>query len=68
LAYGSALWSFNYIVAAPKLDLFPPPWEDRPGRPPVMLAANALYGVVTAVLVERFEDRPRQVAGARASS
>ena len=48
LGFGSALWAFNYIVAAPALDLFPPPWKDRPGRPPVMLAANALFGLVTA--------------------
>ena len=48
LGFGATLWAFNYIVAAPALDLFPPPWKDRPGRPPVMLAANALFGLVTA--------------------
>ncbi|MEO5885676.1 MAG: hypothetical protein ABIQ58_09210 [Candidatus Limnocylindrales bacterium] len=53
LGFGSALWGCNYVVAAPWLDLFPPPWEDRPGRPPVMLTANALYGVLTAVMFER---------------
>lgn len=58
LGFGSALWGVNYIVAAPMLKLFQPPWDDRPGRPPVMLAANALYGVITAVLVERHGSRP----------
>ncbi len=53
LGFGATLWAFNYIVAAPALDLFPPPWKDRAGRPPVMLAANALFGLVTAMLVDR---------------
>jgi hypothetical protein len=62
LGFGSALWAFNYIVAAPALDLFPPPWKDRPGRPPVMLAANVLFGLVTAMVVDR-TDRDRAAPG-----
>ena len=61
LGFGAALWAFNYIVAAPALDLFPPPWKDRAGRPPVMLAANALFGLVTAVLVDRADAGDRAV-------
>lgn len=57
LAFGTGLWAVNYIVAAPALHLFAPPWADRPGRPPVMLAANALYGVVTTVLIDAFAGR-----------
>ncbi len=57
LAFGSGLWAVNYIVAAPALHLFAPPWADRPGRPPVMLAANALYGVVTTVLIDAIAGR-----------
>ena len=51
-AFGSALWAVNYIVVAPALELFPPPQRDRPGRPPVMFAANVLFGVVTTTLVD----------------
>lgn len=61
LGFGATLWAFNYIVAAPALDLFPPPWKDRAGRPPVMLAANALFGLVTAVLVDRADVGDRTV-------
>ena len=61
LGFGATLWAFNYIVAAPALDLFPPPWKDRAGRPPVMLAANALFGLVTAVLVDRADAGDRAV-------
>ena len=53
LGFGAALWGVNYVIAAPALNLFPPPWDDRPGRPPVMLAAHALYGLVTATVVDR---------------
>lgn len=57
LGFGMTLWALNYVVAAPALELFPPPWEDRPGRPPVMLAAHAIYGVVTATLVDQMVGR-----------
>ena len=49
----------NYIVAAPALDLFAPPWEDRPARPWVMLAVHVLCGFVLAVMFDRALDRPR---------
>jgi hypothetical protein len=57
--FGTALWAVNYIAIAPALDLFPPPDRDRPGRPPVMLTANAVFGVVTAAVAERALGRPR---------
>jgi hypothetical protein len=57
LAFGAALWAVNYIAVAPALELFPPPDRDRPGRPPVMFAANMLYGAVTASLIDRLSRR-----------
>ncbi len=47
-AFGGAFWAVNYGLVAPALNLMPPPWSDRPGRAPVMLAANVLYGALAA--------------------
>jgi uncharacterized membrane protein len=51
-ALGAAFWAVNYIGIAPALGLLPTPDRDRPGRPVVMLAANALFGAVTATIIE----------------
>ena len=48
-AYGLALWALNYVALAPALRILPPPTRDRPGRPPVMLAAHVVYGLTTGV-------------------
>jgi hypothetical protein len=47
-AFGGAFWAVNYGLVAPALNIMPPPWSDRPGRAPVMLAANVLYGALAA--------------------
>ncbi len=52
-AYGAGVWSAAYVVAAPAVELFPPPWEDRPARPQVMFVAHLVFGFVTAVLFDR---------------
>jgi hypothetical protein len=51
-AFGAGFWALAYVVVAPALELFPRPDRDRPGRPPVMLAAHIVYGIATAVLIE----------------
>ncbi|MBA2717995.1 MAG: hypothetical protein H0U52_01955 [Chloroflexi bacterium] len=52
-AYGAGVWTFAYAVAAPTLELLPPPWRDRPARPQVMLVAHLFFGLVTATLFDR---------------
>jgi hypothetical protein len=47
---GGLLWTVNYFVLAPLAGILPPPPDDRPGRPPVMLAANVLWGSISALL------------------
>lgn len=56
LAIGSAFWAINYIGIAPALGMLPRPDRDRPGRPQIMLAANALFGAVTATIIEAAHD------------
>lgn len=58
-AFGAALWAVNYVLVAPVLRFFPPPWRDRPGRPPVMAAANMVFGVVTAAVADLLTRRHR---------
>jgi hypothetical protein len=65
-ALGSAFWAINYIGIAPALGLLPIPTRDRPGRPVVMLAANALFGAVTATLIEGALARETDQQSARA--
>lgn len=52
-AAGGALWALNYFVLAPLAGLLPPAHHDRPGRPPVMLASNVLWGTLSAVVGDR---------------
>jgi hypothetical protein len=56
-AAGGLLWTVNYFVLAPMAGILPPPPNDRPGRPPVMLAANVLWGSISAVLGDRLRAR-----------
>jgi hypothetical protein len=47
---GGLLWTMNYFVLAPMAGILRPPPDDRPGRPPVMLVANVLWGSISALL------------------
>jgi hypothetical protein len=58
-AAGGAFWTLNYFVLAPAAGLLPPANRDRPGRPPVMLASNMLWGAVGAALGDRLAGRER---------
>ena len=52
-AAGGLLWTVNYFVLAPRSGILPPPPDDRPGRPPVMLASNVVWGATSALLGDR---------------
>ena len=51
--FGAVFWALNYGFVAPTLGIMPPPDRDRPGRAPVMLAANVVWGAVSAVVGDR---------------
>jgi hypothetical protein len=48
--FGAVFWALNYGFVAPALGIMPPPDKDRPGRAPVMLVANIVWGAVSAVV------------------
>ena len=52
-AAGGAFWALNYLVVAPATGLLPPPHHDRPGRPPVMLLSNVIWGSLSALIGDR---------------
>jgi hypothetical protein len=51
--FGAVFWALNYGFVAPAIGIMPPPHRDRPGRAPVMLAANVIWGAVSAVVGDR---------------
>jgi hypothetical protein len=51
--FGAVFWALNYGFVAPAIGIMPPPDKDRPGRAPVMLAANVVWGAVSAVVGDR---------------
>ena len=57
--FGLAFWAVNYMALAPALNLLPPATRDRPGRPPVMVAAHLVYGLTSAVVSDRLLARLR---------
>jgi hypothetical protein len=44
--FGLAVWAVSYKGWIPALGILPPPEDDRPGRPAVMVAAHVVYGLV----------------------
>jgi hypothetical protein len=57
-AFGAVFWALNYGVVAPATGIMPPPHRDRPYRAPVMLAANIVWGAVSAVVGDRLAGAP----------
>jgi hypothetical protein len=51
-AFGVAFWAVAYVGLAPALSILPPPDRDRPGRPPVMIAAHVVFGAVLGAVVD----------------
>jgi Protein of unknown function (DUF1440)/Family of unknown function (DUF6789) len=48
LLFGAAVWSVSYLGIMPALGLYPWPKDDSKSRIAVMIAAHAVFGVVTA--------------------
>jgi hypothetical protein len=51
-AFGLAFWATTYIGLAPALAILPRPDHDRPGRPPVMIAAHVVFGAVLGAVID----------------
>jgi hypothetical protein len=56
--FGAVFWALNYGLVAPAVGIMPPPGKDRPGRAPVMLTANIIWGAVSAVVGDRLARNP----------
>lgn len=57
MAFGLALWFVSYHGWVPALHIMPPPEEDRPHRPLVMVLAHIVYGSVLGWIAGRFHGR-----------
>jgi hypothetical protein len=53
MIFGLGVWVVSYNGWIPALGILPPPEDDRPGRPAVMLVAHLVYGFVLGRLVGR---------------
>jgi hypothetical protein len=53
VAYGLGVWATSYAGILPALRVMPMPARDRPGRPPVMIAAHVVFGAVLGLLTRR---------------
>lgn len=54
MAYAAlGIWTVSYAGWAPALRLMPPPDEDEPGRPVLMIAAHLIYGAVLGALTPK---------------
>ena len=51
VSFGLAIWAVSYKGWIPALGILPPPEDDRPGRPVVMVVAHVVYGFVIGRLV-----------------
>ena len=49
--FGLGVYAVSYKGWIPALGILPPPEDDRPGRPTVMIAAHVVYGLVLGWLV-----------------
>ena len=47
------IYGVSYKGWVPALGILPPPEEDRPGRPAVMITAHVVYGLVLGMLIRR---------------
>jgi uncharacterized protein DUF6789 len=53
--FGIGVYAVSYKGWIPALGILPPPEDDRPGRPAVMIAAHVVYGLALGWLI-----RPRK--------
>jgi len=56
IAFGLAVWTVSYKGWIPAMGILPPPEDDRPGRPTVMVAAHVVYGLALGWLIRRPRD------------
>jgi hypothetical protein len=54
LLFGGAVWGVSYLGIIPALGLYPWPKDDSKSRVAVMIAAHAVFGVVTAQKEDAF--------------
>jgi hypothetical protein len=54
LLFGGAVWGVSYLGIMPALGLYPWPKDDSKSRVAVMIAAHAVFGVVTAQNEDEF--------------
>ncbi|HEX2140806.1 MAG TPA: DUF6789 family protein, partial [Candidatus Limnocylindria bacterium] len=53
VAYALGVWATSYAGLLPALKIMPMPGNDRPGRPPVMIAAHVVFGLALGLLTRR---------------
>lgn len=51
--FGIMIWFVSYKGWVPALNIMPPPEDDRPGRPLIMVVAHLIYGSTLGLIVER---------------
>lgn len=59
LGLGSAIWALGSMVLFPALKIARPPWRAKPREEIVNVAAHAVYGAVTAYLLDELESQAR---------
>ena len=56
LLFGLGVYGVSYSGWIPALGILPPPEDDRPGRPVVMIAAHVVYGLALGSLIRPPKD------------
>jgi uncharacterized membrane protein YagU involved in acid resistance len=56
--FGIAVWFVSYQGWIPALHIMPPPEDDRPDRPVVMILAHLVYGSTLGWIVGRAQQNP----------
>ena len=56
LLFGLGVYGVSYKGWIPALGILPPPEDDRPGRPAVMIAAHVVYGLALGWLIRSRKD------------
>lgn len=68
VAYGLLIWTVSYAGWAPALRLMPPPADDEPARPALMVAAHVVYGAVLGALTPARPATSGRAAPAKATA